>query len=300
MKNLTKILILTVFVFVLGIQANAQEKMYEVPVKMLNYSDKTQESMANTAIYKTIQVSETEDMFIYKLKTKPMELQGLKGNLVKLFFLDGDKKVELDSKEIEGEYNKVWEIKTAKEKSKELTISVWVDVMDEIAGGKPGAGEQKAILSMDWDKAKEVKMEEPKKEEPKKEMPKKEEPKKEMPKQDTNKINVSVNKEMIQMDANPYIKNSRTMVPVRFISEALGLKVGWDAKTKTVIVGEEDKVMLVIGENKITKADGTTITIDAPAEISSQRTFVPVRAIAEIFNSKVGWDAKTKTVLIEK
>ena len=294
MKILTKFLILSLVLLGFTATVNAQtQKMYQVPVKMVNYSKTSEESMANTAINQMLEVVETDTQMIYSLKTRPMELNSLKGNLVKLFLVDGDKKIELESKDLEGEYNKVWEIKTAKEKSKELTIAVWVDVMDQIAGGKPGAGEQKAILSIDWDKAKEVETKEPKEEQ-------KEEPKMEMPKTDTNKINVSVNKEIIEMDVNPYIKNSRTMVPVRFISEALGLKVGWDAKTKTVIVGEEDKVMLVIGENKITKADKTTITIDAPAEISNQRTFVPVRAIAEIFNSKVGWDAKTKTVLIEK
>lgn len=300
MKNLSKILILSIFLLVFASGANAQGKKYEVPLKVMNYSEKTQESMSGKAFSDSVEVLETDDSMIYTIKTKTMKLNSLDGNLTKLFFIDKSEKKELASKDLEGEYNKSWELKTAKEKSKELTIAVWVDIMDIMKGGKPGSNEQKAILSLDWNNAKEIAQEiekEEVKQEPKEEVKANKE---EMPKSNSNEISVSVNGKKVEMDAKPYIKNSRTMVPVRFISESLGLKVGWEAKTKTVIIGEQDKVMLVIGQSKITKADKTTVAIDAPAEISNQRTFVPVRAIAEIFNSKVGWDAKTKTVMIDK
>lgn len=39
-----------------------------------------------------------------------------------------------------------------------------------------------------------------------------------------------------KLDAAPMIANSRTLVPVRFIAEALGAQVGWDATTQTVII----------------------------------------------------------------
>ena len=47
-----------------------------------------------------------------------------------------------------------------------------------------------------------------------------------------------VDGEIKTMDVAPEIINGRTMVPVRFISEALGEEVGWDADTRTVIVGK--------------------------------------------------------------
>ncbi|OPX84931.1 MAG: hypothetical protein A4E53_03657 [Pelotomaculum sp. PtaB.Bin104] len=37
-----------------------------------------------------------------------------------------------------------------------------------------------------------------------------------------------------EMDMSPYIKNDRTMVPLRFFAEALGLTVEWDKKTQQV------------------------------------------------------------------
>ncbi|HHX24865.1 MAG TPA: copper amine oxidase N-terminal domain-containing protein, partial [Thermoanaerobacterales bacterium] len=45
-----------------------------------------------------------------------------------------------------------------------------------------------------------------------------------------------VNGETITFDTSAVIQNSRTMVPIRFISEALGANVGWNQTTKTVII----------------------------------------------------------------
>ncbi|WP_338541897.1 CotH kinase family protein [Paenibacillus tundrae] len=44
----------------------------------------------------------------------------------------------------------------------------------------------------------------------------------------------TVNGTSVEIDSSAIIKNSRTLVPVRFISEALGLKVDWDQSTATV------------------------------------------------------------------
>ncbi len=47
-------------------------------------------------------------------------------------------------------------------------------------------------------------------------------------------LTVNMNGEEKQMEAAPYIKNSRTMVPLRFASEALGIRVGWDNASRTI------------------------------------------------------------------
>ena len=49
-------------------------------------------------------------------------------------------------------------------------------------------------------------------------------------------LNVNMNGEEKQMEAAPYIKNSRTMVPLRFASEALGIRVGWDSANRLIIL----------------------------------------------------------------
>jgi hypothetical protein len=45
-----------------------------------------------------------------------------------------------------------------------------------------------------------------------------------------------VGDEMIMLDVAPYISNSRTLVPLRFVAESLGADVDWNPNTKVVTV----------------------------------------------------------------
>ncbi|MBQ3110728.1 MAG: leucine-rich repeat protein [Clostridia bacterium] len=111
-------------------------------------------------------------------------------------------------------------------------------------------------------------------------------------------ITIKINSAEIECDTSPYIKNNRTMVPMRAIFEALGAEVSWDDATKTAIgVKDGIEVKITIGENVLYK-NGEAIELDAPAEITNDRTMVPVRAISEAFGCTVNWDNDTKTVEI--
>jgi hypothetical protein len=45
-----------------------------------------------------------------------------------------------------------------------------------------------------------------------------------------------VNGKTVELDVAPKIENGRTLVPIRFISEALGCDVDWDSLTRTVYI----------------------------------------------------------------
>lgn len=45
----------------------------------------------------------------------------------------------------------------------------------------------------------------------------------------------------IPMDAQAFVQDGRTFVPVRFASQALGAAVGWDSENRTVVILERDK-----------------------------------------------------------
>jgi hypothetical protein len=47
-----------------------------------------------------------------------------------------------------------------------------------------------------------------------------------------------INGKAYKIDVTPLIKDSRTFVPLRFISEAFGYQVNWDAKTQTVTISQ--------------------------------------------------------------
>ncbi len=113
------------------------------------------------------------------------------------------------------------------------------------------------------------------------------------------KIKVYVNNKRILFDTDPMLVNSRTMVPVRAIFEALGAKVMWDNNTQTAIgIMGDTTVKIAIGQSYLTK-NGEVINLDSPAFLTSGRTYVPARAIAESFNCTVEWDNDTRTVTIK-
>lgn len=99
-------------------------------------------------------------------------------------------------------------------------------------------------------------------------------------------------------DAKPFIMNSRTLVPVKFISDQLGANTSWDGKTKTVeITKDEDVITLKIGSTVISKNAKTT-TMDVAPIISAGRTMVPLKFISDQLNVNVKWVSDTRTVLI--
>ncbi len=104
------------------------------------------------------------------------------------------------------------------------------------------------------------------------------------------------------MDVAPYIKDGRTMLPIRYIAEALGMSVTWDKKTRTVII--EDKAFRIeipVDTNKII-VNGEVYTSDVKPEIKNRRTMMPIaniaRAIGLVDGKDILWDAKTKQVTI--
>lgn len=101
------------------------------------------------------------------------------------------------------------------------------------------------------------------------------------------------------MDAAPYIKDSRTYVPMRFLGEILGAEVVWDDAARTVTLTKGDDVaVFTIGSASYT-VNGEAKTADVAPEIVNSRTMLPARFVAEAFGAVVGWDAGTQTVLIQ-
>ena len=114
------------------------------------------------------------------------------------------------------------------------------------------------------------------------------------------KAEITTNGTAKALDVPAQIIDSRTMVPLRAIFEALGASVEWDDATKTVTsVKGDTTVKLTIGNAAIT-VNGADKALDVPAQIVDSRTLVPVRAIAESFGCDVAWDDATKTVTITK
>ena len=115
-----------------------------------------------------------------------------------------------------------------------------------------------------------------------------------------NGITVKIDGQAVAFDVSPQIINNRTMVPMRKIFETLGATVEWDQNTKTVTSTKGGTTVSLTIDNPNMNVNGNVVTLDTPACIVDNRTLVPVRAIAEAFQTEVNWDEGTKTVIINK
>ncbi len=102
---------------------------------------------------------------------------------------------------------------------------------------------------------------------------------------------VAVNGEEKNLDVPPMIINSRTMVPVRFVSEALGADVQWIAEERKVLITTQKRqIELMIG--KIPEGS------DVAPVIKDSRTLMPVRYISEKIDASVLWIPSSRSVEI--
>ncbi|MBE7027409.1 MAG: copper amine oxidase N-terminal domain-containing protein [Ruminococcaceae bacterium] len=96
----------------------------------------------------------------------------------------------------------------------------------------------------------------------------------------------------------PFIEGDRTYLPLRFIGEAFGAQVNWNADNQEITVSLNDIVVVMnIGKTEYT-INGEKNEIDVAPFIKEDRTFVPVRYIGEALNKAVYWDGALRLVIV--
>lgn len=104
---------------------------------------------------------------------------------------------------------------------------------------------------------------------------------------------VTVDNEAVIYDVAPVIRNDRTLVPIRIVTETLGGKVDWNGVTKEVTLNIDGKEIKMTVGKTLEKYGVAPVIIDG-------RTFVPVRFVADELGATVAWDDATKTVTVTK
>ena len=101
-------------------------------------------------------------------------------------------------------------------------------------------------------------------------------------------------------DAYPYLKNSRTLVPLRAVFEKMGAEVLWDNDTETVTVKKDNKtISMTVGINVI-KVNGKDSEIDISPVLEDDRVYIPLRAFSESLGAEVFWNEDDYTVIIKE
>lgn len=105
-----------------------------------------------------------------------------------------------------------------------------------------------------------------------------------------------INKKTAGID--PVTINSRTLVPVRALSENLGYKVTWlETAKKVTIEDASQKIELVIGNPNAKVNNKTSKLPDSVSPlIINERTYVPIRFVVENMGLKIDYDAKLNKI----
>lgn len=121
-------------------------------------------------------------------------------------------------------------------------------------------------------------------------------------------IKIYIDDKEIKSDVSAVIEDGRTLVPLRMISEGLGADVNWEGATRGVEISKNNKEPLwIYCDSNIAKVNNNKIMyLEKAPKIINDRTFVPLRFIAESFDlvdkdnykTAVLWDEGTRSVKI--
>lgn len=117
---------------------------------------------------------------------------------------------------------------------------------------------------------------------------------------------IKFNKNVIKLDTTPLEKGGRVLIPIRAI-ENMGGEVEWDKDNQIVTISLDDKELRFyladyksIDAGTVLDEDDDEVTIDVKPGIHNNRTYVPLRFIAEYFDLKVNYDNRTGDIDINE
>lgn len=126
----------------------------------------------------------------------------------------------------------------------------------------------------------------------------------------TGDANVVIGQKLEFAEGNePFIKDERTMMPLRAVAEALDASVYWfDEEKRVQIVCYDTLLSLEVDSTQMGKwaiglgganlNEVTSIVLEVPATIHNDRVYVPLRAIAEAFEASITWDNPNRSAIL--
>ena len=117
-------------------------------------------------------------------------------------------------------------------------------------------------------------------------------------------VNITINGELVEIPEEygaVMIVDDRTLVPIRFVTQYLNFSVAWDNHRQAVIItstaDNRHNFALFIGEDFILDVNNVSrIQMGTPAIIHNDRTYIPIRFLAEAIGYTVTWNEDTRTV----
>lgn len=125
-----------------------------------------------------------------------------------------------------------------------------------------------------------------------------------LPAQTLQSIRILMEGEELAGSVPAFLREGRTMFPLRLVSEALGATVDWIGETRQAVVTQEDRRLVFTLGSPVALADGEEQFLPdgvgpcLAAAMGEERTMVPLRFLAEWLGLQVRWEDASKTVYL--
>ncbi len=107
-----------------------------------------------------------------------------------------------------------------------------------------------------------------------------------------------VNNQTVILDTPPMIIKGSTMVPLRFIGEAIGAELNYDNSEQKITLKLYNKTIILWINKTTALINNDPVSLNVPPIIVNGRTLVPVRFVSENLGAKVDWDGKLQKITI--
>lgn len=111
--------------------------------------------------------------------------------------------------------------------------------------------------------------------------------------------NINIKNKDIKFDTPPVIKEGRTLIPVRAITQGFGAEVEWNQEEKKVTITKGDVEIVLQLDSNIAIVNGEEVELDVPSSAYSNRTYVPLRFIIENLGLEVDYDEDTGLIEVD-
>lgn len=112
------------------------------------------------------------------------------------------------------------------------------------------------------------------------------------------RITVSVDGTLLILDTEVQVQSERTLIPIRAVAEALGADVEWVQETNEIIITRAGSTVTMTLDDPTADVDGEMVEMDVAPFAENERTYIPVRYVAEFFGQQVEWNETAHRVEI--
>lgn len=111
-------------------------------------------------------------------------------------------------------------------------------------------------------------------------------------------IQIILDGQRIQGDADPYIVSNTTLVPMRLVSTSLGAQIEWSQSDKVVKINQGGTLLSIPLGSKTAYVNGNSVDLEASVTSLNGRIMVPLRFVGQGLGLDVNWSQATQTITL--